>query len=737
MTTVLVEKVDLRRLYYLQQIIDENPQKCLDEWFHKCKSKQDKETELKKVKKYLRVMIQNQGEATIQYHHAQNSKKYGRLFAYPSVQSLKGLIRGFLFYNHTDLDFRNAHPKILEFLCKKHSIVCPNLSYYNANRDDILSKATDKDALKVEFLKSVNSDFKRTLEDPFLKNFDKEMKEIQQHLTSLDCYKDIVSCVPADRKSNKNGSAINHILCDYEAKLLEDMIQVIFESGFTPAVRMFDGCMVEGIFNATPLIKSIENHINSKYDALNIQVVPKPHDTTIELPEDYEIPTAPADDVQCNTVVYPSFEEMAEEFEKTHAKIIAKSMFIHETEETIVFMTADKLRVSFSHLLCTEVSYDKEGNPSYVDQNFIKKWMINNPSMRLYDDVGMYPPPLTCPDNIYNLWRPFRGEEITEYVEMQDELEFMLNHIRVLCNNEDAVYEYFVRWIAQMIQSPAQKSTCITMISKQGAGKGTLMKLLECMMGEKKVMETTNPAKDVWGNHNSLMVDSFFVNLNEVSQKDSYEAEGRIKGLITDINLTINPKGKDQFVMKSYHRWFVTTNHEDGAMKTSHDDRRNLIIRSSDDLIKNEEYFNRIYGLLRNDNFIATCYQYFKTLDLSDFSVRDIPITEYQKDLQELSVSPLELFLQHIVERNTYEDEYCRYAAGLFDEYINFCKSRRFDYVENVKKFAIKLKRLNVEGFRAHRYTTGVMYYFDIEKMKTHFKMADLQEIPDGDSESD
>ena len=305
------------------------------------------------------------------------------------------------------------------------------------------------------------------------------------------------------------------------------------------------------------------------------------------------------------------------------------------------------------------------------------------------------------------------------------------------CDNEDAVYEYFVRWIAQMIQSPAQKSTCITMISKQGAGKGTLMKLLECMMGEKKVMETTNPAKDVWGNHNSLMVDSFFVNLNEVSQKDSYEAEGRIKGLITDINLTINPKGKDQFVMKSYHRWFVTTNHEDGAMKTSHDDRRNLIIRSSDDLIKNEEYFNRIYGLLRNDNFIATCYQYFKTLDLSDFSVRDIPITEYQKDLQELSVSPLELFLQHIVERNTYEVEYCRYAAGLFDEYINFCKSRRFDYVENVKKFAIKLKRLNVEGFRAHRYTTGVMYYFDIEKMKTHFKMADLQEIPDGDSESD
>ena len=92
---------------------------------------------------------------------------------------------------------------------------------------------------------------------------------------------------------------------------------------------------------------------------------------------------------------------------------------------------------------------------------------------------------------------------------MVDELDFILNHIRVLCNNEDAVYEYFIRWIAQMLQFPAHKSICVTMISKQGAGKGTLMKLLECMMGEKKVMETTDPANDVWGRHNALMINHF------------------------------------------------------------------------------------------------------------------------------------------------------------------------------------------------------------------------------------
>ena len=86
-------------------------------------------------------------------------------------------------------------------------------------------------------------------------------------------------------------------------------------------------------------------------------------------------------------------------------------------------------------------------------------------TMRLYDDIGNYPPPLVCPYNMYNLWRPFKAEEITDYAEMVDELDFILNHISVLCNNEDAVYEYFIRWIAQMLQFPAHKSICVTMIS--------------------------------------------------------------------------------------------------------------------------------------------------------------------------------------------------------------------------------------------------------------------------------
>ncbi len=54
------------------------------------------------------------------------------------------------------------------------------------------------------------------------------------------------------------------------------------------------------------------------------------------------------------------------------------------------------------------------------------------------------------------------------------------------------------------------------MISDEGAGKTSLIYLLAKFMGGKKVLDTNDPARDVWGNFNSLMMGAFLVNLNEL-----------------------------------------------------------------------------------------------------------------------------------------------------------------------------------------------------------------------------
>merc|ERR1712196_550913 len=152
-----------------------------------------------------------------------------------------------------------------------------------------------------------------------------------------------------------------------------------------------------------------------------------------------------------------------------------------------------------------------------------------------------------------------------------------------------------------MGQYPATKTICPTIISEQGGGKGTLMRLLRLIMGVRKVVETTNPTRDCWGDFNSVMQSAFLVNLNELSLKDTIEAEGKIKGLITDDTFIIDKKNTPQHMIKSYHRFIITTNKEE-PIKTSKDDRRNLIIRASDEKCGDKTYFTRLYKHLKDKN---------------------------------------------------------------------------------------------------------------------------------------
>ena len=96
------------------------------------------------------------------------------------------------------------------------------------------------------------------------------------------------------------------------------------------------------------------------------------------------------------------------------------------------------------------------------------------------------------------------------------------------------------------------------------------------MMGDEKVLVTTEPSRDVWGSFNAKMNECFFVNLNEMSKKETEGAEGKIKGLITDPTLMINQKGVSQFSIKSFHRFLISSNKED-PIATKKGDQRNLI----------------------------------------------------------------------------------------------------------------------------------------------------------------
>lgn len=135
----------------------------------------------------------------------------------------------------------------------------------------------------------------------------------------------------------------------------------------------------------------------------------------------------------------------------------------------------------------------------------------------------------------------------------------------------------------------------------------------------------------MWGNFNELMQDAIVVCCDELDQKSQLQCEGKFKGLITNKNLTVNPKGHKPFKMNSYHRFIFTTNKSTPVM-THKNDRRNKVIRVSDGLCGKEEYFDKIRSGLNDDVILRLLYEHFIGIsDLNTFHLLGIEQNEYQQ----------------------------------------------------------------------------------------------------------
>ena len=424
-----------------------------------------------------------------------------------------------------------------------------------------------------------------------------------------------------------------------------------------------------------------------------------------------------------------SFGDVAKEFEKKHCKIINKSVFVKQEGNEHIIMSKQQLSTSYEHLVYQKRKLQADSTYKVTNHQFIKDWAVCNERQRRYEDMGIYPKPSLCPKTHLNIWTPFKMATITNYTPNNEALEMILQHIKILCDHSEEVFDYFCKWIGQMLKHPEVKSgLCPTLISKQGAGKGTLLLLLSKMMGSEKVFETTTPSRDVWGDFNGQMTNSFLVNLNELSKKETLQSEGKIKGLITDASLTINNKGVNQFKITSYHRFIITTNSEE-PITVRQDDRRNLIIRSSDEKRGDKEYFNQLYTYLQNQDVIKTCYEYFIHLeDIDKFNNLPVPSTEYQEDMQNNSMCPVQKWLHDYVracvkKEGTIELLGAR-ACTLFKDW---CAVNNVEYQITSQAFALRLKRMGLKGIQKGRKTNkGNTMYYDIGTLKKELNVKDI-----------
>jgi len=386
-------------------------------------------------------------------------------------------------------------------------------------------------------------------------------------------------------------------------------------------------------------------------------------------------------------VAKAAYQVWKAEFELTWAKVTSKSCYLGTiTDENGAFLnfqlkTRQELLTAFEHVMVFGADGEK--------LSCIYTW-VTDPTMRCFDDIGCYPPPCKVPKGHGNIWTPSpfaeyesTGEDVSEGVQL------FLDHVHVLCNHEQVVYEYVLNWLAHSFQLPGvKKQPMITLISEEGAGKTALVQYMKALLGSKKVLETTAPEKEVWGNFNELMMSAFLVVLSETDKRNSSGADGQIKALITDPTININPKGKTPFSMQSYHRFLMCTNNID-PVKTHKEDRRNVIIRVSDEKIGNRPYFTLLHDNIENPDILAGIYNFFMARDLTGVNLTELPRTEYHNMMIAANESPFVQFMRQFTFENQRLAWVDLQGADLLAKYQAWSTKNGFQYADKVNSASL------------------------------------------------
>ena len=254
-----------------------------------------------------------------------------------------------------------------------------------------------------------------------------------------------------------------------------------------------------------------------------------------------------------------------------------------------------------------------------------KRW-LTDPARREYRGGIVFDPSGRAPAGALNLWTGWAIEP-----DPAASCDLILAHIRdVICNGGADHYRYVIGWLADLVQNPGRKpGVALVLKGGKGAGKDTLGEVMTQIVGTRHVAHVDKPELLV-ARFNAHFATALMVHVEEAYWPGSPDKRGTLQALITSPTMTMEQKGIDAVPVDSYVRLFMTTN-EEWAVPASHDERRYAVFDVSGERIGDRDYFDSLHAEIDNGG-AAGFLAYLMALDLSGFSVRDVPQTGALRD---------------------------------------------------------------------------------------------------------
>jgi len=384
-----------------------------------------------------------------------------------------------------------------------------------------------------------------------------------------------------------------------------------------------------------------------------------------------------------------TYGKTKDEFEKTHFKIMDPICYVTVQENKLIIRNRQTFIQAYENKFfkISNVVKDKAGNISEVLQKkpFLQTW-FTDPLIRTYECMNFYPDASKCPTEEYNLFRGFKADNNDNYDNTNNEsIQKILDHIKILVNQCESSYNYFIKYLSDIIQNPAELSgVSLVFKSKQGSGKGIFFNFFGSDILGDDYFYSTADINNIFGTFATGLKNKLLVNLDEASGKDTFMHNERLKNLITAPIVTYSEKYITSYDINNFARFVFTTNNNT-PVKIELSDRRygvfecsseKCLIYSDERNKQNIEYFKELKKVMDNKQVQKDFFNYLKNMDLTEFNIKgDRPKTELYKEIQQLNIPLISQFLIDLKFMNNEKI----YKNVLYKKYIKWLDDSGYD----------------------------------------------------------
>jgi hypothetical protein len=618
---------------------------------------------LKMAEKYLSES--RGGEITVQYKQTANKGRYHAVRGL-SMQGMAIEIRHTITQGlYKDIDIKNAHPVILQWVCEQKKIKCKKLTHYINNRDECLAKVhKNRDFAKQVVLAMLNGGKKLykelTAKPEWLVELKNEIKAIHEKLAEEKEFKQHKTKREKQGLTfNHEGSYMNVKLCQIENDILMCIYNEIYErlcnnnSDPQNAVLCFDGLMVE--LGVDVDLTKLQDAVAEKL-GINIQLVEKPMNLGFNLPEDipryidYAMPNTFDYSNNCDyqqfqnefkEMVFDTYEELHDTLHKRYPSVInkvldGKGSYVKKKHDRCDVI--DSLKESDFYMYYTE--RDASGSGDALKKKLkMSEYLTKQNSLGQYDCKIFNPNPKN-----FNLWTGFQGKRTDEKGNVDMVKQFLLE---TWASGNEEYYTYIISWLKGLLVNDMNR-VALCMISKPGTGKGWFLNFMRLLLRPSNIAEVCG-VQPVIQKHNTIIQNKRLVVINEMSStREEFRANfDKIKMNITDPKLTVEPKGVNPYEIDNIGNYILFSNHRDSII-CEQCDRRYAIFEVADTYINNTKYFEKLTKQCYNQKTADAFFTYL--LDFEAVEIREIISTDIREEVIGMSKPAVVKFIDYLKE---------------------------------------------------------------------------------------